>query len=208
MSLINKRFRVLVEHAFYAVVASVFAIHLPIEAVRIIGYTVLTGAIYGFINDMIACRICIEYFTVGHVFDGQAHYRRVLKTLDPNLNALAWGVIATWQPCAVIGSVLAICAQLPIPTSSTTVTSSQLLPYFCVAAAATFIAAELVSSIVCRIVAHKKIAITFYTGVPDEYTLKWLSCDVRNSTGYLSLGIWMVWFIIAIILARSGRFKM
>jgi hypothetical protein len=80
------------------------AVLAPWEAVRIIGLTVLTGVGYGIANDMVACRDCIEYFTVGHIYDGTAFRNRALKTLDPNLNAIAWGAIATWHVCAIGGA--------------------------------------------------------------------------------------------------------
>lgn len=84
------------------------AVFAPWEAVKIVGLTVLTGVSYGIANDMFACRDCIEYFTVGHRYDGKELRNRPLKTLNPNLNAIAWGMIATWHVCAIAGSVLAL----------------------------------------------------------------------------------------------------
>ncbi len=64
---------------------------------------------------MVACRDCIEYFTVYHIYRGKDLSFRPLKTLDPNLNAIAWGMIATWHVCAVAGTVLAANGKSPHP---------------------------------------------------------------------------------------------
>jgi len=88
--LVNPRYKLLVHVAATATLSAVGAVLAPWEAVRIIGLTMLTGMGYGIANDMVACRDCIEYFTVGHRYDGIALRNRPLLTLNPTLNAIAW----------------------------------------------------------------------------------------------------------------------
>lgn len=90
------------------------------ESVKIAALTVLTGVSYGITNDMIACRDCIEYFTVGHVYDGLHLRRRPLLTLNPTLNALVWGMLATWHVSTIAGCALATVARVPVPKLSST----------------------------------------------------------------------------------------
>ncbi len=55
------------------------------------------------IRDMATARICVEYFTVGHV--------RILDTESPTVLGLVWGVIATWWVGLMLGIPLAIAAR-------------------------------------------------------------------------------------------------
>jgi hypothetical protein len=97
--IINSKYQVLVYAAATATGLATAALFSRQEAIRIIGTTVLTGVGYGIINDMMACRDCIEYFTIQHVYNPS---ERLLHSLDPNLNAVAWGAMATWFPCTVV----------------------------------------------------------------------------------------------------------
>lgn len=115
LPLVNQRYRSLVYTAAAATGLAIAAVRAPWEAVRIIGTTVLTGIGYGVVNDMIACRDCIEYFTVGHGYDGKNLGYRALNTLDPSLNALAWGTMATWPVCTIAGVFFAFLARTPLP---------------------------------------------------------------------------------------------
>lgn len=55
-----------------------------------------------------ACRQCIHYFTNGHT---KVH-KRLLKTENPNANAIAWGIHATWVLGAIAGVLFAASAAL------------------------------------------------------------------------------------------------
>ncbi len=204
LPLINERYRPLVNTAAAATGLAIASIVAPWEAIKIIGMTVLTGVSYGVANDMIACRDCIEYFTVGHLYDGQNLRNRPLNTLNPTLNAIAWGAIATWHVCAIAGASFALIARTPFPGLALKITAVQLSPYLAIGAAV----AILVSHVRSRM-AQKKMAGQpwhKYTGVPTELQSGWEACNTRNTTGYASIGIGGIILSTAMIAARAGLF--
>jgi hypothetical protein len=70
----------------------------------IVGLCILAAVCYGIVHDQITARICVEYFTIGHV--------RVISSESPTLLALVWGVIATWWVGLMLGLPLAAAARL------------------------------------------------------------------------------------------------
>jgi hypothetical protein len=169
------------------------AVLAPWEAVRIIGLTVLTGVGYGIANDMVACRDCIEYFTVGHRYDGTELRNRPLKTLNPTLNAIAWGAIA--------GAILALIARAPIPGLIVKITAAQLTPYLAISAAVTILVAHILSrSAQKEMVAnpHHK-----YWGVPLNLQAGWEAYNTRNSAG-CAIGLGGLALSVAMVAARIG----
>lgn len=94
IDIVTPQYKSLVYTAIGVTTLSAVALRSSWESIKIIGLTVLTGTAYGIINDMIACRDCIEYFTVGHFYDGLSLTNRPIQSLNPNLNAIVWGMIA------------------------------------------------------------------------------------------------------------------
>jgi len=204
LPLIDQRYRTLVNVAAAATGLAVAAVLSPREAVRIVGMTVLTGVGYGVASDMIACRDCIEYFTVGHFYDERNLEHRPLNTLNPTLNALAWGAIATWHVCAIAGAFFALLARTPLPGLALKITAAQLAPYLAIGAAITL----LVSHVRSRM-AQKEMAANShhkYSGVPLNLQAGWEACNTRNMTGYASIGVGGTILSIAMIAARAGLF--
>lgn len=54
----------------------------------IVLFSIAAAIFYGIAHDQITARVCVEYFTIGHL--------PVFKTTSPTLLALGWGVLATW----------------------------------------------------------------------------------------------------------------
>lgn len=127
--LVNPKFRNMVGLATIATGAAIAAVLSPWEPAKIAGTTVLTGVTYGIANDMIACRDCIEYFTAGHFYDGKNLKNRPLLTLNPNLNALVWGAVATWWTCVPTAAIFAFLARVPLPGSLPKISAKQLSPF-------------------------------------------------------------------------------
>jgi membrane associated rhomboid family serine protease len=73
------------------------------EALGIVLLCVGAAAVYGILHDQVTARVCVEYFTVGHV--------RIFDTTDPTLLGLGWGVLATWWVGLLLGVALAIAAR-------------------------------------------------------------------------------------------------
>lgn len=177
----------------YAATAAAAAATLagPTEAIRIVGMTVLTGVAYATANDMIACRDCPEYFTVGHFDDGQSLEHRLIRTLDPTANALVWGPVASWHVSAIAGAVLATAARLPVLSSVIGATS--LAPFLIAGAAGTFAIAHMAARRAqtqeagCYTVLGSRI--NHYFGVREKYQSGWHACNTRNTTGYAAIGL-------------------
>lgn len=94
---------VLAAGAFVAANIATFPFSGPIS---LIALGVLSATTYGIINDQLACRQCIHYFTVGHT---QFH-KRLLATDNPTLNGIVWGIHATWVLGAIAGVLMATAA--------------------------------------------------------------------------------------------------
>ncbi|PQO44793.1 hypothetical protein [Blastopirellula marina] len=76
-----------------------------IQSLLIIGLSIVACVTYGILHDQITARICVEYFTIGHIplFGG---------IQDPTLLGLVWGVLATWWVGAMLGIPLAFVSQV------------------------------------------------------------------------------------------------
>lgn len=72
------------------------------EALKIIGLSVVAAIVYGVVHDQVTARVCIEYFTIGHP--------PVFETESPTLLGLGWGIIATWWVGLLLGAPLAFAA--------------------------------------------------------------------------------------------------
>lgn len=202
MNLVNDKYKCLVYTAGGATLAAAIALLTPWEPVKIVGLTVLTGVSYGIANDMFACRDCIEYFTVGHRYDGQKLRNRPLNTLDPTLNAIAWGSIATWPVCALAGVLFAFLARVPFPGLTKKITTAKLAPVLAVGILAILTIAHYRAR-TCKLDSTR----FEYEGVPGNLQDGWHACNTRNLTGYLSLVAGGALLSIGIIASRAGLIK-
>ncbi len=107
---------VLAAGAFVAANLFTFPLAGPIS---LLALGILSAVTYGIINDQLACRQCIQYFTVGHT---QIH-QRLLKTDNPTLNGIVWGIHATWVLGAIAGAAMAVAAL------ATGLVVSQIMPF-------------------------------------------------------------------------------
>jgi hypothetical protein len=73
------------------------------KAIAIVALCIGASVVYGILHDQVTARVCVEYFTVGHV--------RILDTESPTILGLVWGVIATWWVGLMLGVPLAIAAR-------------------------------------------------------------------------------------------------
>lgn len=180
-SLINPRYQYLIKGAVIITLSAIGAVAMPWKLPRVWGATVLTAVAYGIINDLFACRVCPEYFTVGHVFDGRETRGRLVKTLDPNINAVAWGMVATSPLAALGGTVLSVGACI------SGLDEKKIMISFICTAALTLLIADLGSRIERR--ALEKEPRTIYLDVPNQFQPRWHANNTRNMIGYFSLTI-------------------
>ncbi|MCW1925202.1 hypothetical protein OKA05_21765 [Luteolibacter arcticus] len=73
------------------------------QALAIIGLSILAAVLYGIVHDQITARICVEYFTIGHA--------RLIDSDSPTVLGFFWGVVATWWVGLFLGIGLAIAAR-------------------------------------------------------------------------------------------------
>ncbi len=186
MSLINPRYRTVIRIAVAGVAIAAGMACLPFQWARIIGMTTLVGVLYGILNDCIACRVCIEYFTIGHVWDGKNLERRALLTLNPWLTALACGTYGSWHVSALGGIVLSVACCVPLPGASRSVDTGRVLMLLAAGAAAGLVAGEGASRYAQIVTKMSPPApgVIFGT-VPPEMLGKWRACSARNSVGYI-----------------------
>lgn len=74
-------------------------------SLKIVGLCVLFCVVYGVLHDQVTARVCIEYFTIGHVPVLPPEYE------TPTNLAFAWGVIATWWVGVLLGIPLAVACR-------------------------------------------------------------------------------------------------
>ena len=74
------------------------------QVILIILMSVLAAVSYGVLQDQVTARVCVEYFTIGHV--------QYIQTDSPTLLGLYWGVVATWWVGLPLGVLLAIAARI------------------------------------------------------------------------------------------------
>jgi hypothetical protein len=87
------------------------------ESLKIIGLSILAGAIYGIVHDQVTARVCLEYFTIYHP--------NLFHTQSPTLLAPGWGILATWWVSLFLGLMLAIAARAGSPPK---LTAAELAP--------------------------------------------------------------------------------
>lgn len=177
--LVNPRYKYLIKQALFITASAMGAVALPWKLPRIYGVTVLTAVVYGVINNLFACRVCPEFFTVGQIYDGQRLHHRLVKTLDPNVNALAWGTVASSTFAAIGGTFLSVGASVFEADEKLVIIS--IVCY----AALTWVVADLSSRLEKARLERNTTEI--YPGVPMDYQARWHANTVRNSIGYVAL---------------------
>ncbi len=202
--LVNPRYRSAVNCGAIVTSLAITGLLVPLETARILGMTILTGFAYGVVNDMIACRDCIEYFTIGHIYDGKKLRRRPIETLNPNLNAVVWGSIATWPVCAIAGALFAAVARIPFPGLAVKITAIQLAPYLITGAAISLVIAHTMSRLAKA--SMERSPCLKHIFIPLEFQAGWEACNVRNTAGYCAIGLGGILLPIALIAARAGLF--
>lgn len=74
-----------------------------LEALKIIGFSILCAVIYGILHDQVTAHVSVEYFTIAHP--------AIFPTAQPFWLAIGWGIIATWWVGLILGAFLALSAR-------------------------------------------------------------------------------------------------
>jgi len=74
------------------------------QAVLILGVTVVGAVAYGVAHDLITAHVCVEYFSVAHP--------PIVRSDYPAVYAVVWGVVATWWVGLPLGIMNALACRL------------------------------------------------------------------------------------------------
>ncbi len=74
-----------------------------LQSLAIILLCLASAVLYGILLDQVTARICVEYFTIGHL--------PIFGTDNPTLLGLGWGIVATWWVGLLLGVPLAFAAR-------------------------------------------------------------------------------------------------
>jgi hypothetical protein len=176
---------------------------------------VLGATLYGITNDQFALRQCKSYFTLGHT----EFHKRLLKTDNPTLNGIVWGIHATWMLGAVAGVVLAIAATV---THSYAINPLYFTPLSIAGSLAVNVYTHVKSKKMENACKHPilKERITHYfnetkldpmnsfyetvhlKNVPEEERTGWLAVGTRNNLSYMAMPALGIALAVGIVAAR------
>jgi len=186
-NLIHPHYQSRVVNACIATTVATASLFTPWETTRIISGTMLTGITYSVVNDLFSCRECIEYFAEG-IWGGRRLDNRPIRTLDPNWNALIWGMMASWQISALAGCIFAILARIPFRLFTYKLTARQILPYLQGGAVFVQTLAHIASWKEKQKVSQAQKNGTFKDSlpeVPNEHKARFIAVNERHRVGYL-----------------------
>jgi hypothetical protein len=171
----------------FIIVIATIAMMYPHNLSRLWGSMILTPVMYAILNDLRACRTCIEYFTLGHIYDAP----RLVMNLNPNQNAIIWGIFVAAK-LSLFGSsfatAFAAIRNFPnfdeIPVISILLIQSTV--YIVI-----FVLGELVSW--CSLFNSANYYSEYFDKechVPRKLMGKWNAVMNRNVMGYFLIMIW------------------
>ncbi len=139
--------------------------------------TYLLGINYGIGNDLLACRNNIVYFTKGHNY-GQEY--GLVKTDNPNVNAIAWGITATHPLALAAGIIFGIAGAIAFFAGAPFI--APILLILPIGALAVGIGAHFYSK-------HKlkQYNARYSSDRKSRYSPTWHSNSDRNLFGYIAL---------------------
>ena len=114
-------------------------------------------------------------------------------------------MIATWHVCVFAGALFALLARTPFPGLAIKITSAQLAPYLAIGAAIALLTSHRASRIAQKNI-EEKLRIK-YLDVPEHFQAGWEACNIRNSSGYKSIGTCVQILSVMILAARAGLFR-
>ncbi len=185
---------------------SIAALNCPWESVKILGLTILTGVGFEFINHYQASRVCIEYFTLDHVYHGKKLENRLVKSLNPFLNAAVLSIGCGYS-YTIPAIALSFFSRKTFPRLTTLIAAKQLAPYLISTAIVATIFGEIFSRYFKQKLESKMLRqpnYAHYRDIPEEFQSSWEACNKRFETGRALLRLsWVV--VAAVLLAnRAG----
>jgi hypothetical protein len=173
------------------------------EATRIIALTILGGISFSIANNWIAGRECIQYYTIDKCYHSYNLEHRLIRSLDPKLNAVAWG-INCWMFGVAAGSLFALLARMPVASHALPMTFKQIAPVMGMGAFITFV----VSSLFIQLVLAATKNSPHYTveGIPSTLQASWHACRVRHFVCYATASAASLGLALHLISKRQIKF--
>jgi len=112
------------------------------------------------------------------------------------------GAVATWHVCAIAGGFFSIIARIPFGLA-VKISAAQLTPYLIIGAITSFVISHVFSKNAKKQTSDNPY---FKYAVPLEYQAGWEACNIRNLSGYASIGIGGANLSVVMIAARAGLF--
>src|SRR3954470_15224635 len=76
------------------------------EGIKIVIVCVIAATVYGVLNNLVTAHLCIEFFRLFPID---------IKSSNPIVIAIVFGVISTWWIGALLGSLVALSARIGQP---------------------------------------------------------------------------------------------
>lgn len=159
------------------------------EVVKIVVGSVLIAIVYGIAHDMVTAHTEISYFTIFHP--------RISDSNSPVVMALMWGVIATWWIGAIIGVLLALCAQLG---SKQSIPARYVLKSLTRATAVVFIIAMATLAAMLRFCEGKTVE---FQPDPSDTSGRFLAVLITHNVSYFLSALVAVGMCVSILVRRS-----
>jgi hypothetical protein len=202
LPLIHPKFHGIFNLGVAVVAGSVAAAFSRNEAVKIVALTTLWGVGSAVISLMLTCRYCIEFYTVDNLHNYQALPPRIIRSLNPNVNAILGGILD--GPFDMIcGVVLAVAAR--VPATSRLINASQVARYV---VSGLFVKLCLSHIRAYRAYSAPKIDSLDALNVPFALLPRWNACRAVGLTDIYGTLFGTLALAIAIVAHRAGLIRL
>jgi nucleoside phosphorylase len=165
------------------------------EGAKIIVLSIIVAASYGIINDLVTANVCIEFFALFPID---------VKSTNPVVIAIVFGVLSTWWVGLLLGTVAAILARMGSgPKLNAVDLLVPLLVLLTVVGVAAFLVGYAVYSLVGEEALMNPEIQEALSVIPPEKRRAGLAVNAAHTSAYIVgfVGAIIVWF--GIILKRS-----
>ncbi len=118
----NQEYRYDVYDSIGITFLAAIAVFIPILAVQMIALPIIVGSLYGTINNQFTNRLCPEYYTMGHDYDGKNLQKHAVRTNNNILKPIITGCYATTTVTKIAGVILAAAGVLPFASVALPIT--------------------------------------------------------------------------------------
>jgi hypothetical protein len=89
------------------------AVFVPVAAIQMFAIPIIFGSIYGTLNNQFTVRICPEYYTMGHHYDGTDLKDHAIKSNNVLIKPIVTGCYASVGATKLAGLILSAAGTIP-----------------------------------------------------------------------------------------------